>query len=35
MEKYTTSWIRGLNIVKMSYLSKLIDRLSKIPIKIQ
>lgn len=34
MEKYTTSWIGELNIVKMSYLSELIYKLSKIPIKI-
>ena len=34
MEKYTSSWIGGLNIVKMSFLSKLIYRLGKIAIKI-
>lgn len=33
MEKNTTLWSRQLNIVKMSFPSKLIYRLSKIPIK--
>ena len=34
MEKYTSSWIGSISIVKMSILSKAIYRFNTIPIKL-